>query len=195
MYPTLEQLHQNYLQKQNHQIDSLSQEGDLQPVKSINRRHEVRNLVLLLITVTTLSFGFINLNLLKIYAKDFFTNQEVEKIHVQYSETQSIVNDKRDTMKKVKQMSSKIENHTKQVQLAQHIVPLMDKSMKQKLNEYKMPFNKLPPQNLLIINNPEFSIITPIVSNFTKTPQQIAKGDFTTELKNGVIQFPGTPNP
>jgi len=176
-------------------IFPLKEEEKQKKKTRINRWRELRNIALLITATSTASFVFINFNLIKIYAHDIFNNEEVEKIHIKKELKPEIREAKAIDETSIANLDSLIETHTSNSVVARHSIPQLEDTMQQRLEEYNRPFNILPPQNLLVINDEEITVSAPIIADFTKTPEQIAKGDFKTELKEGVIQFPGTPNP
>lgn len=65
--------------------------------------------------------------------------------------------------------------------------------LQNKLENYTMDFNILPPTNRIVI--PSINVDVPLVDTLYKDDLDFSQGDFATELKNGVVKYPTTPAP
>lgn len=70
----------------------------------------------------------------------------------------------------------------------------LEGSLRSKINDYSIKFNRLPPGNRLII--PKISVDVPIQDVMTEKPvSEITKADYDKELYNGVVRYPTTATP
>ncbi len=144
-----------------------------------------------MITVTLVSLAGINLDAIKVYASDRLgITQDIMQLETDKENT-TVISRAKNVLSDL-DIQSIVEKHEVQ-QLAIHPVKPMKSVLKQKINNYSMPFNTLPPVNKVLI--PGINVDAPIVANFSKTPEQVETGDFDDQLKNGVALYPTTPNP
>ncbi len=160
--------------------------------KKVNRRIETRNLSIVLISAGIISYGIINLDLLKIYAQDILytpTYQKIEplvELRTANIETNTITN----TQNIEKTLESYSNQHKN---LALKPAPDLQNELQNKRQKYPFPFNTLIPKNILSIN--EINVQVPIVSDFNKSFDELIKWDFQNELTNWVALFPWTGEP
>jgi hypothetical protein len=167
--------------------------GDKQknPVsKKLHWTIELRNISLLMISVSIVSLAVINFDAINVYASDRLgVTQDIVQLHTTKQDTTVINQGIQLTDQEVQDI---IEDHEVK-QLAIHPVAPVESVLKQKINNYAMPFNTLPPVNKILI--PGINVDAPIIADFSKTPEQVANGDFDAELLKGVAKYPATPNP
>lgn len=88
---------------------------------------------------------------------------------------------------RVQQLSHQIDTHAF---LYQHD---LNDYLYQKVDDYQVAFNTQIPGKRIII--PAIGVDAPIVDAHASTPEQIEKGDFRDELKQGVVKYPFTSDP
>jgi hypothetical protein len=69
----------------------------------------------------------------------------------------------------------------------------MDHYLQQNLDSYDFSFNLLPPTNRLII--PAINLDVPLVETTLTNFSKVNETSFDTDLENGVVKYPTTPNP
>jgi hypothetical protein len=75
----------------------------------------------------------------------------------------------------------------------QEIATNMDHYLQQNLDSYDFSFNLLPPTNRLII--PAINLDVPLVETNINNYSDFTESTFDTDLENGVVKYPTTPNP
>lgn len=151
---------------------------------------ELRNISLLMVGVSIVSVVVINFDALNVYASDWLgMTQDIVQLHASKQDT-TVINK---AMQLTEQEVQNIIAGHELKQLAIHPVAPVESVLKQKINNYAMPFNTLPPVNKILI--PGINVDAPIIADYSKTPEQVANGDFDTELLKWVAKYPATPNP
>ncbi len=95
------------------------------------------------------------------------------------------------------QNTTDVESLVKQyewvVSMEQEIATNMDHYLQQNLDSYDFSFNLLPPTNRLII--PAINLDVPLVETNINNYSDFTESTFDTDLENGVVKYPTTPNP
>lgn len=73
------------------------------------------------------------------------------------------------------------------------IAPLLQDQLNSQLPNYHINFNILPPVSRLLI--PSIGLDVPLVDVTSKYEGDFVRGDFDTELTQGVVKYPTTPEP
>ena len=93
--------------------------------------------------------------------------------------------------------SIEVENLVEQyewiVSIQQEVATDMDHYLQQNLDSYDFSFNLLPPTNRLII--PTINLDVPLVETAMTNFKDITETSFDSDLENGVVKYPTTPNP
>ena len=93
--------------------------------------------------------------------------------------------------------SIEVENLVEQyewiVSIQQEVATDMDHYLQQNLDSYDFSFNLLPPTNRLII--PAINLDVPLVETAMTNFKDITETSFDSDLENGVVKYPTTPNP
>lgn len=145
--------------------------------QKIERMVELRNISVLMISVTILSLSAINFDAITVYASDWLgMTEQITQITQDEQRTAVAHNEKSLSADELQEIIR--NNQVKQ--LAIHPVTPVASMLKQKINNYTMPFNTLPPVNKILI--PGINVDAPIIANYNKTPEQVEKGDFDEEL-------------
>lgn len=79
------------------------------------------------------------------------------------------------------------------VSVQQEVATDMDHYLQHSLNSYEFSFNLLPPTNRLII--PAINLDVPLVESSVITYKDFTETSFDSDLENGVVKYPTTPNP
>lgn len=95
------------------------------------------------------------------------------------------------------QNTTDVESLVKQyewvVSMEQEIATNMDHYLQKNLDSYDFSFNLLPPTNRLII--PAINLDVPLVETNINNYSDFTESTFDTDLENGVVKYPTTPNP
>ena len=95
------------------------------------------------------------------------------------------------------QNTTEVESLVKQyewvVSMEQEIATNMDHYLQKNLDSYDFSFNLLPPTNRLII--PAINLDVPLVETNINNYSDFTESTFDTDLENGVVKYPTTPNP
>ena len=95
------------------------------------------------------------------------------------------------------QNTADVESLVKQyewvVSMEQEIATNMDHYLQKNLDSYDFSFNLLPPTNRLII--PAINLDVPLVETNINNYSDFTESTFDTDLENGVVKYPTTPNP
>ena len=93
--------------------------------------------------------------------------------------------------------SIEVENLVEQyewiVSIQQEVATDMDHYLQQNLDSYDFSFNLLPPTNRLII--PAINLDVPLVETSITNYSTVTESTFDSDLENGVVKYPTTPNP
>lgn len=93
--------------------------------------------------------------------------------------------------------SIEVENLVEQykwvVSIQQEVATDMDHYLQQNLDSYDFSFNLLPPTNRLII--PAINLDVPLVETSVTNYKDVTESTFDSDLENGVVKYPTTPNP
>jgi len=91
------------------------------------------------------------------------------------------------------EVESLIEQYEWIVSIQQDVATDMDHYLQQNLDSYDFSFNLLPPTNRLII--PAINLDVPLVETTLTNFSKVNETSFDTDLENGVVKYPTTPNP
>lgn len=86
-----------------------------------------------------------------------------------------------------------IEQYEWIVSIQQEVATDMDHYLQQNLDNYDFSFNLLPPTNRLII--PAINLDVPLVETSITNYKDVTETTFNSDLENGVVKYPTTPNP
>ena len=92
-----------------------------------------------------------------------------------------------------KQVNDLIEQYGNIVSMEQEVATNMDQYLQQNLDSYDFSFNLLPPTNRLII--PTINLDVPLVESSIVTYKDFTETSFDSDLENGVVRYPTTPEP
>jgi len=79
------------------------------------------------------------------------------------------------------------------VSIQQEVATDMDHYLQQNLDSYDFSFNLLPPTNRIII--PAINLDVPLVETSITNYNNVTETTFDSDLENGVVKYPTTPNP
>lgn len=161
-------------------------------MRKISRWTEIRNLIVVLTSAGMISYGVINLDLLKIYAQDILhTGTDQNTVTLVEQRTANI---QANTITNTQNIEKILEAYSSQNKnLALNPVPDLQNDLQNKRQNYPFPFNTLIPKNILSING--INVQVPIVADFNKSFDELTKWDFQNELTNWVALFPWTWEP
>ena len=91
------------------------------------------------------------------------------------------------------QVEALIQQYSQVISVEKEIAPEMDQLLRASLSTYDFDFNLLPPTNRLVI--PSINLDVPLIQTQMKNYAEFEAGSFDTELENGVVKYPTTPNP
>lgn len=123
---------------------------------------------------------------------DHFSADEVEWISASNTHSSFTV-DQELAEKKAQEVDALIETYWDKISKQQEIAPDMDHYLQQNLNSYEFSFNLLPPTDRLII--PAINLDVPLVETDIKNYDNFDEKTFDSDLENGVVKYPTTPNP
>ena len=123
---------------------------------------------------------------------DHFSAEEVEWIsedntHSSFTINQDIV------QQKAEEVDALIETYWDTISKQQEIAQDMDHFLQHNLNSYEFSFNLLPPTNRLII--PAINLDVPLIKTDIRNYDNFDEKTFDSDLENGVVKYPTTPNP
>jgi sortase (surface protein transpeptidase) len=97
------------------------------------------------------------------------------------------------SLQKMKKVEELMQKYSEVVSIEKEIAPEMTQVLRENIDKYEFDFNLLPPTNRLII--PSINLDVPLVYTQIKDATAFNEGSFDTELENGVVKYPTTPNP
>ena len=86
-----------------------------------------------------------------------------------------------------------VEQYEWIVSIQQEVATDMDHYLQQNLDSYDFSFNLLPPTNRIII--PAINLDVPLVETSITNYNNVTETTFDSDLENGVVKYPTTPNP
>ncbi|MDR0608000.1 MAG: class E sortase [Candidatus Peribacteria bacterium] len=124
--------------------------------------------------------------------QDRFTDPPVVQTFTQ-AETQTSITMLETYQQKAEKVDELIQKYGEIVSIPQELAPSIDQVLREQLDSYAFNFNLLPPTKRLII--PAINMDVPLIQSSIKTYEDFTAGDFDTELENGVVKYPTTPDP
>ncbi|MDR2415674.1 MAG: hypothetical protein LBD75_03555 [Candidatus Peribacteria bacterium] len=99
----------------------------------------------------------------------------------------------KDTQKKAEAVEELIQTYSGIISLEKEMASTVDQFLRNNLASYDFDFNVLPPTNRLVIST--INLDVPLIQMKIKDYEEFSAGSFDTELENGVVKYPTTPNP
>lgn len=91
------------------------------------------------------------------------------------------------------EVESLVKQYGGAISMQQEVATDMDHYLQQNLDNYDFSFNLLPPTNRLII--PSINLDVPLVESSVTIYKDFTETSFDSDLENGVVKYPTTPNP
>ncbi|MDR0860754.1 MAG: class E sortase [Candidatus Peribacteria bacterium] len=153
---------------------------------------EFRIFVVIFVAIFLGMYLVTNAQLLIDNFQDRFTDQTtVQVIDTQKTQTNvEMLTTYQDKMEKVDEL---IEKYGEVVSVEKEVAESVDQLLREQLDSYEFSFNLLPPTKRLII--PAINLDVPLIQSAVKAYEDFTAGSFDTELENGVVKYPTTPNP
>ncbi|MDR0369128.1 MAG: hypothetical protein LBH96_00910 [Candidatus Peribacteria bacterium] len=97
------------------------------------------------------------------------------------------------SIQKMVKVEEVMKKYQEVISMEKELAPEMNQVLREKIDSYDFDFNLLPPTNRLIISS--INLDVPLVYTQVKDYTEFNEGTFDSELENGVVKYPTTPNP
>lgn len=158
--------------------------------KVIGFLNELKILWVIFIVLFLWSYLVTNAQLIMDNFSDRFSDEGIEWFSQEWASSLFTMNSDKGNAEKVEAL---VEEYWNIISMEQEIAPELDQLLQHNLNSYSFSFNLLPPTNRLVI--PSINLDVPLVNTFVKDYDEFNEWTFDSELENGVVKYPTTPNP
>lgn len=97
------------------------------------------------------------------------------------------------SVQKMLEVEELVQKYQGVVSMEKELAPEMNQVLRESIDSYDFDFNLLPPTNRLIISS--INLDVPLIYTQVKDYTEFNEGTFDSELENGVVKYPTTPNP